>query len=1349
MANQAGRISGPLLKSNLLRNGVDLAFEDDLLYLDVNNNRIGVKNSSPGYEVDITGTIAATSVRAGEVSIDDIFIDNNSISSTNGSINFAPNTASDFINFNGNVEVTGNLHATGNITADGDLTLGDADTDTVSFAADIGSNFIPDLDGQYDLGSSIKRWKSLYVSGQTIFLGSLQLKDDSGVFSVTGVNGSKLDFTARDIFARNLNATQLNTDSIEINDNYITTVDSDADLELRANGAGNLLLTSALQANADVTINANLEVIGNGNFSEITVEDIKINGNVISTTNSDSDLELRTSGTGTIVASATRITNVANPEQEQDAATKIYVDNSTSSISGDDLTIGAPTDGSYTDGAVQILDITTTVSNAVDGLNEALNNVRNNTFVRTVTFDGSPLAGGAGIEVTLNISFDGNPDRYEIDWGDGNSDDTTDSTPSHVYASNVGSPFTVTVRAYNSNGSGTGSEASFLREDYVIVYTADPVVDFVAYDALTDGNIVTFWDDGDSVYFENTTTHCDGSTAQWTWSWNDGSADDVVANTDAGGVDGARIAHTFTSQAEADVSRTVTLTLDTHNTADPTVIPTNDADTFRIYDDHTPEVGLDITTGINEESTSGLPVTFTNNTENTVGSFATFGIQYLYTFGDGSTQTVNAGSGSAGDIDNSILHTYTLTATEQANGTPRDYTGNLQLISNHSASPFISTNFTVHVEPDVRANIAGTAITQSDRTGDNQFSLYDGVDYNGNNRAIVTTTNTSQNADDYVYAWGDSSADDTVTEDGASPGTIASALTHDYTGEAIGNKTFTFTANGTPDITLQNDTEQLIFDLKSIPSAPAGLSSKTLELTTPDTATNGKLAAGFADNSASNPLSAGDSLESSTARSYTTGTIETAVVSNVYDGLSGTLTAVINGSGVGNTSFSTALNENGTFGSLIVSDQRDAHDTISSSIYPTGFYQTFDAKVSHALTSYTLGVNDLRLEHNETGNTNYVAIVRDDITGAPVLSLGTLSETTGNYRYISGIPYYDTGSVITISGTTVDNFIGQVYRDTNDVLLVASGTNVEGTTGSSISTQTYSYSDIDGATTFLTSGIPNANTGNGTPYALGDIDINITSANVISIEDLTFTINNVTNSAGSDTTSTLVQVHTSNPTGLVETAIPVSDSLGNGTHTDDGVRVADFTADTTDTPSFNGATNFYTNNPFTGGITVQGTKEATVRLGLLSHNTNNYSTGYLPVGPDRSGDTGTQYFTFAFRRQVVANFEISLDSDTGIAGLWIAAPGTAIDNASGLNGWLDSGIQYAGSGVPGSNTGAGGNGADGCASLGVDIIPTDTAVNSSFTLTLGSENMSNATGNVVLVRIGLTSGQSVNSVSIS
>ena len=131
----------------------------------------------------------------------------------------------------------------------------------------------------------------------------------------------------------------------------------------------------------------------------------------------------------------------------------------------------------------------------------------------------------------------------------------------------------------------------------------------------------------------------------------------------------------------------------------------------------------------------------------------------------------------------------------------------------------------------------------------------------------------------------------------------------------------------------------------------------------------------------------------------------------------------------------------------------------------------------------------------------------------------------------------------------------------------------------------------------------------------------------------------------------------------------------------------------TDNPSYDGSTNFYTNSPYTEASDpgVEGTKEATIRLGVLKYDVTDYSSGYLPVGPDRSSDTGTQYFTFAFRRTTMANFDINITS-SGIAGLWIAAPGTAIDSASSLNGWLDASTTYGGSGVPGANTGSGGNG---------------------------------------------------------
>ena len=55
-----GRISGSVLKSNLTRNGTDLAFETNLLYLDVTNSRIGIGTSEPTTALQVNGTVTAT-----------------------------------------------------------------------------------------------------------------------------------------------------------------------------------------------------------------------------------------------------------------------------------------------------------------------------------------------------------------------------------------------------------------------------------------------------------------------------------------------------------------------------------------------------------------------------------------------------------------------------------------------------------------------------------------------------------------------------------------------------------------------------------------------------------------------------------------------------------------------------------------------------------------------------------------------------------------------------------------------------------------------------------------------------------------------------------------------------------------------------------------------------------------------------------------------------------------------------------------------------------------------------------------------------------------------------------------
>ena len=194
-----GRISGPLLKPNLIRNGIDLAFETDLLYLDVNNQRIGIKSSTPQHELDVTGTVRSTNLEiTNTANIADLTIQNSTISTNSSYLNLGTldtvvyqnklrvdsldivgnvissnnSNANIELNPNGtgtvevlaNMNVTGNIHATGNISADGNITIGDANTDNITINADVASNLIPDVDNTYTLGTSTKRWQDVWVN---------------------------------------------------------------------------------------------------------------------------------------------------------------------------------------------------------------------------------------------------------------------------------------------------------------------------------------------------------------------------------------------------------------------------------------------------------------------------------------------------------------------------------------------------------------------------------------------------------------------------------------------------------------------------------------------------------------------------------------------------------------------------------------------------------------------------------------------------------------------------------------------------------------------------------------------------------------------------------------------------------------------------------------------------------------------------------------------------------------------------------------------------------------------------------------------------------------------------------
>lgn len=58
---------------------------------------------------------------------------------------------------------------------------------------DFSGHIIPDTDIAHDLGSVDKRWRDLYLSGNTITLGTLALKDSGGSFTVVDSDGNKVN----------------------------------------------------------------------------------------------------------------------------------------------------------------------------------------------------------------------------------------------------------------------------------------------------------------------------------------------------------------------------------------------------------------------------------------------------------------------------------------------------------------------------------------------------------------------------------------------------------------------------------------------------------------------------------------------------------------------------------------------------------------------------------------------------------------------------------------------------------------------------------------------------------------------------------------------------------------------------------------------------------------------------------------------------------------------------------------------------------------------------------------------------------------------------------------------------
>jgi cytoskeletal protein CcmA (bactofilin family) len=154
MPADIGRISGIMLKDNLLRDGVDLSFETDLIYLDVNTSRVGIKKNNPDTELDVSGTHRTTNLIADTVSNGNITIDFSRITTVLGSLNItavnrveATAIATDDIFINNNIIATTSSILLDQL--DGGPALGNQD-----FFLDLGIASTTVFDDVIDLGDA-------------------------------------------------------------------------------------------------------------------------------------------------------------------------------------------------------------------------------------------------------------------------------------------------------------------------------------------------------------------------------------------------------------------------------------------------------------------------------------------------------------------------------------------------------------------------------------------------------------------------------------------------------------------------------------------------------------------------------------------------------------------------------------------------------------------------------------------------------------------------------------------------------------------------------------------------------------------------------------------------------------------------------------------------------------------------------------------------------------------------------------------------------------------------------------------------------------------------------------------
>ncbi len=98
----------------------------------------------------------------------------------------------------GRLEIAGDSSLIGDVTIGGNINIGDADTDSLTIAADLTSNLVPNADSTFDIGTSAKNWKVGHIEqvSSTNITASSDISSSGNIFG-TNLLADSASFSTR------------------------------------------------------------------------------------------------------------------------------------------------------------------------------------------------------------------------------------------------------------------------------------------------------------------------------------------------------------------------------------------------------------------------------------------------------------------------------------------------------------------------------------------------------------------------------------------------------------------------------------------------------------------------------------------------------------------------------------------------------------------------------------------------------------------------------------------------------------------------------------------------------------------------------------------------------------------------------------------------------------------------------------------------------------------------------------------------------------------------------------------------------------------------------------------------